>query len=223
VLIDTYDTERGARRAAALAAELKQSAAAARLQGVRIDSGDLGAEARLVRQILDTGGAGEVEIILSGGLDEYRIDSLLQAGTPVDAFGVGTRLDVSEDAPSLDMAYKLQEYAGRARRKRSPGKETWPGRKQVFRQRDAGGSLCGDSIALADESLPGEALLQEVMRDGRRVAELPALDALRAGCLGRLAELSPALRSLQVVEDPYPVRVTDAVRALARSIDVTGD
>lgn len=223
LLIDTYDTERAARRVAALARELKESKGPGQVQGVRIDSGDLGAQARAVRSILDTHGAQDVEIILSGSLDEYRIESLLAAGTPVDAFGIGTRLDVSEDAPSLDMAYKLEEYAGKARRKRSPGKATWPGPKQVFRERNSTGLLSGDSIALATEIQPGEPLLQEIMRNGRRVARLPSLTEMREFCRQRVAELPASLRILSMEESQYPVRVTDRVRALAASLDASGE
>jgi nicotinate phosphoribosyltransferase len=223
LLIDTYDTERGARRAAMLARHLRSLDGPAQVQGVRIDSGDLGAQARAVRRILDAEGAQHVDIVLSGSLDEYRIESLLQAGTPVNAFGIGTRLDVSEDAPSLDMAYKLEEYAGKGRRKRSPGKETWPGAKQVFRERNEAGTLCGDVIALATESLPGEPLLCEVMRHGRRVAQLPTLSAIRERCRQRIAELPEPLRTLQTDEIHFPVRVSDKVRALAENLDVSGE
>jgi nicotinate phosphoribosyltransferase len=219
LLIDTYDTERAARRVVELAHELARSGAAGQLQGVRIDSGDLAAQARTVRRILDGAQCEAVEIILSGSLDESRIESLLEAGTPVDAFGIGTHLDVSEDAPSLDMVYKLQEYAGRARRKRSPGKATWPGRKQVFRERNERGELAGDSIGLADETLSGEPLLHEVMRDGRRTGQMPTLIAMRAYCRERLQELPPPLRTLQSGDGGYSVRVSDRARALARSID----
>lgn len=222
LLIDTYDTERAAQRVAELVRELEQSKSPGRVQGVRIDSGDLAAQALAVRRILDARGGHDVQIILSGSLDEYRIESLLQTNTPVDAFGVGTHLDVSEDAPALDMAYKLEEYAGRARRKRSPGKETWPGAKQVFRERDARGELTGDLIALADETLTGEPLLREVMRDGRRVAQMPGLTAIRDFCRERLAELPATLRTLQASEGNYSVRVSDRVRSLARSIDMAG-
>jgi nicotinate phosphoribosyltransferase len=223
LLIDTYDTERAAQRVAELAHELKESKAPGQVQGVRIDSGDLGAQARAVRQILDARQCQDIEITLSGSLDEHRIESLLEADTPVDAFGIGTRLDVSEDAPSLDMAYKLEEYAGRARRKRSPGKETWPGPKQVFRERDSAGKLAGDSIALAAEIQPGEPLLKEIMRDGRRVAQLPRLTEIREFCRQRIAELPASLQALSTEEGRYPVRVTDRVRALADSLDASGE
>jgi nicotinate phosphoribosyltransferase len=224
VLIDTYDTERAAHRVAKLAREFKASQAPGQIQGVRIDSGDLGAQAHAVRRILDAEQCQDIEIILSGSLDEHRIEGLLEGNTPVDAFGIGTRLDVSEDAPSLDMAYKLEEYAGKARRKRSIGKATWPGRKQVFRDREATGTLKGDSIALATETQPGEPLLQEFMRQGRRIGPLPTLTASRAFCRQRVAELPAPLRTLTAVEDhPYPVAVSDRIRALADSLDSTGE
>ena len=109
------------------------------MEAVRLDSGDLGALAHEVRAILDAGGCSQVRIVASGNLDEHEIEGLLAGGAPIDAFGVGTRLDVSADAPYLDCVYKLQEYAGRPRRKRSAGKATWPGRKQVFRELRRGG------------------------------------------------------------------------------------
>ena len=168
LLIDTYDTGRGARRAARVAQEMPGA-----VRAVRIDSGDLAAQTREVRRILDEEGCRGVQIVLSGNLDEYRVEALLRAGVPADVFGIGTHLDVSQDAPSLDMAYKLQEYAGAARRKRSPGKETWPGTKQVTRERDAAGQFCADHVALVGEAVPGSALLQPVMRDGRRIRALP--------------------------------------------------
>ncbi len=127
LLIDTYDTEAGAARVVELAPQLAARGLA--VHGVRLDSGDLGAHARRVRAILDAGGLGRVTLFASGSVDEYLIRDLLAQGAPIDGFGVGTRLDTSSDAPALDCAYKLQEYAGRPCRKRSEGKATWPGRK----------------------------------------------------------------------------------------------
>jgi nicotinate phosphoribosyltransferase len=223
LLIDTYDTGRAARRVVALAAALAQSGAPGRVQGVRIDSGDLAAQARAVRRILDEGGCPEVEIVLSGSLDEHAIETIVADGAPVDAFGVGTRLDVSADAPALDMAYKLEEYAGRARRKRSPGKETWPGPKQVFRERDAVGLLRADAIVHEGEHAPGEALLRVVMRDGCRLTIPRALHEARTFCCERLAELPPAVRDLRGNGQAYPVRVSERLRELAASLDCRGD
>jgi len=134
LLIDTYDTARAAHKVVAFAASVRASGVG--IQAVRIDSGDLDQESRAVRRILDEGGLGDTRIFASGSLDEYQIEKLVQAGAPVDSFGVGTHLDVSADAPYLDCAYKLQEYAGNPTRKRSSGKITLPGRKQLFRRYD---------------------------------------------------------------------------------------
>lgn len=218
LLIDTYDTERAAHDVVALARELAAQGGQRRIQAVRIDSGDLAASSRAVRDILDAGGCSGVRIVLSGGLDEYRIAELLAAGAQADAFGVGTSLDISEDAPSLDMVYKLEEYAGLARRKRSTGKATWPGRKQVWRTRDAAGRLAGDRVALEDERPGGEALLQEVMRNGRRLGETPALTALREHCRQELAALPAQLRAL-APDGSYPVDISSRIRELAVSLD----
>jgi nicotinate phosphoribosyltransferase len=226
VLIDTYDTERAARRVVELLHEREPVTRPGHILGVRIDSGDLSAQARVVREIFDSGGCRELQIILSGGLDEHRIERMLAAGTPADAFGVGTNLDVSTDAPALDMAYKLQEYAGRARRKRSPGKVTWPGCKQVFRERDALGAPLGaplgDTIALVGEPTSGEPLLREIMRAGRRVIDLPELARIRNDCHEQLMSLPAALRLLAEPDDMeliYPVAISSGLRALADSFD----
>jgi nicotinate phosphoribosyltransferase len=219
LLIDTYDTARAARRAAELARELKARGGPHRIRAVRIDSGDLGEECRAVRAILDALECREVQIVVSGGLDEHSIEALVRGGTPVDAFGVGTALDVPLDAPALDMAYKLQEYAGRARRKRSPGKATWPGVKQVFRVRDARRQTLRDEVALASETAPGEALLVEVMREGRRTAPAPALAQIRDGCRRELGVLPAPLRELREGDGTGPVRISGALRALAQQLD----
>jgi nicotinate phosphoribosyltransferase len=225
VLIDTYDTLRAARRVLAIRHELGAEYRG-RLQGVRIDSGDLEAQARAVRALFDAADGRDLQIILSGGLDELRIEQLIARGTPVDAFGVGTDLDVSSDAPALDMAYKLQEYAGQPRRKRSPDKLTWPGRKQVFRQYDAFGRPSGDCVALADEPMPGRPLLQEILRDGRLVVDLPSLQQGREHCRTELAELPRSLRALGVsgsAESGYPVQLSKGIHALADRLDAAAD
>lgn len=218
LLIDTYDTERAARAVVGLVHELAADGQVDRVQAVRIDSGDLAAASRAVRAILDDGNCSRVQIVLSGGLDEYRIDELLGAGSPVAAFGIGTSLDISADAPSLDVAYKLQEYAGAPRRKRSAGKATWPGRKQVWRTHDAQGLLAGDRVALEDEDQAGEPLLREVMRGGRRLETPPMLAAIRARCREELDALPAPLRAL-APDGRYPVRISDGIRRLAAAVD----
>ena len=219
LLIDTYDTERGARRAIELATLPDPRTGRPRIQGVRIDSGDLASQALRVRSLLDEHGCRDIQIVLSGGLDEYRIAELVRSGVPVDAFGVGTHLDVSADAPALDIAYKLESYAGLARRKRSPGKATWPGAKQVVRVRGTNGEPLGDHVVLANEETPGEALLVEVMLEGRRTQPGPALTAIRERCRRELLALSGAMRELAEGGTDYPVHISASVQALAASLD----
>lgn len=215
LLIDTYDTEAAAHKVVALAPRLRE--AGIRIRSVRLDSGDLVALSRGVRRILDAGGLTDVTIFASGGLDETSIDAMMRAGAPIDGFGVGTSLTTSSDVPSLDCVYKLQEYAGLPRRKRSTGKATWPGRKQVWRRyRD--GRMTGDTLSLESDAQPGEALLRQVMRNGRRVAPPPSLDDIRARAARELKSLPPSLRQLEP-GTPYPVDVADALVKLAEQVD----
>jgi nicotinate phosphoribosyltransferase len=211
LLIDTYDTRRAAREVAALHRD------GVPVEAVRLDSGDLVSLSREVRDILDAGGCGEVNIVASGNLDEVEIARLLAAGAPIDSFGVGTRLDVSADAPYLDCGYKLQEYAGRPRRKRSSGKVTWPGRKQVFREHDAAGRILRDTIGLLDESLPGTPLLRAVMRDGRRLSQ-PSLQEIRGLATRELASLPEECRSLDAPRPILPT-ISPGLHAAADRVD----
>ncbi|MCD6707265.1 MAG: nicotinate phosphoribosyltransferase [Thiobacillus sp.] len=215
LLIDTWDTEAAARKVVALAPKLTR--AGIRIKGVRIDSGDLAGHARRVRAILDAGGLEHVIIFASGDLDEYALRDMLAAGAPVDGFGVGTRMDTSSDLPYLDCAYKLQEYAGRARRKRSEGKATWPGRKQVYRRHDADGRMAGDMVTLETDSQPGEPLLIPVMRGGRRVAPAPSFAEVRRHAAENLARLPQALRRLEAFD--YQVEIAPALHDLVAEVD----
>jgi nicotinate phosphoribosyltransferase len=216
LLIDTYDTIEGARRAVALARALRAKGVS--IGAVRIDSGDLAALARAVRAILDEGGCRGTKIFLSGGLDEYGIAKLVGAGVPVDGFGVGTNLDASVDEPVLDCAYKLQEVEGRATRKRSSGKATWPGRRQVERHVDADGRMLRDAVVLEDEPERAERLLVPVMRNGRRLAEQAGLAEARERAERGVASLPARLRATANAE-PYEVEVSKAIRALAAELD----
>jgi nicotinate phosphoribosyltransferase len=215
LLIDTYDTERGAGRVVALAPRL--AAEGIRISGVRIDSGDLGEHAARVRRILDEGGLQSVKIVASGGLDEDALLALSRAGAPIDSYGVGTSLTTSSDAPALDCAYKLQEYAGTARRKRSEGKATWPGRKQVWRWYDERGRFARDLVSLAGDHRRGEPLLRPVMRGGRRLADVPDLTASRAHAVDQLARLPQSLARLEPYH--YPVEIGVPLRELAAALD----
>jgi nicotinate phosphoribosyltransferase len=216
LLIDTYDTEAGARKVVALAPRLKAQGITVR--AVRLDSGDMAALSKSVRRILDAGGLGDVRIFASGGLDEDGIAGMLRDGAPIDGFGVGTSLTTSADVPALDCAYKLQEYAGLARRKRSAGKATWPGRKQVWRRTGADGRMAGDVLSVESDAQEGEPLVRQVMRAGRRVAPPPSLAESRARAARNLAQLPEALRRLEP-DASYPVQVGDALVRLAAEVD----
>lgn len=215
LLIDTYDTEAAAKKVVALAPQLESQGI--RIKGVRIDSGNLTDHARQVRQILDAGGLDHVTIFASGDLDEYLLRDMLAAGAPVDGFGIGTRMDTSSDVPYLDCAYKLQEYAGQARRKRSEGKQTWPGRKQVYRSYGADGLMAADVVTIAGDAQPGEPLLKQVMRTGKRVATTTLTES-RNHAAANLARLPEPLRQLQEPCE-YPVEIAAALHRLAEQVD----
>ena len=214
LLVDTYDTLAGVRHVVRLARELGPDV---RVRAVRLDSGDLGALARDTRRLLDAAGLPQIAIFASGGLNEDEIDRLLAAGAPIDGFGVGTDMGVSRDAPSLDIAYKLVEYAGKARLKLSTGKVLLPGRKQIFRvERD--GVADHDVLARRDEDLPGRALLQRVMAAGARTdAGRATLDQSRTHAAGELRRLPARLRGLAPARPPYVVEIS---RALTRAGEI---
>jgi nicotinate phosphoribosyltransferase len=215
-LIDTYDTEAGARKVVALAPRLK--ARGITIRSVRLDSGDLIALSKSVRSILDKGGLGEVGIFASGGLAEDDLAEMLQAGAPIDGFGIGTSLTTSSDVPALDCAYKLQEYDGLPRRKRSIGKATWPGRKQVWRRYGSDGRMAGDILSIESDHHSGEPLIQPVMRAGRRIGPPPTLAEIRARATRDLARLPEPLRLLRP-QGSYPVEVAGALVRLAADVD----
>jgi nicotinate phosphoribosyltransferase len=216
LLIDTYDTEAAAHKVVALAPDLKQQGIT--VKGVRLDSGDLADHARKVRRILDEGGLSQAKILASGNLDEYQLQRLIASGAPIDSFAVGTAMTTSADAPSLDCAYKLQEYAGRPCRKRSEGKATWPGRKQVYRHYAQDGRFDYDTVTTLDDHQQGEPLLQPVMRDGRRLTRPPSLSELRAHPAHELTRLPQPLRRLED-SSPFDVRISQSLQDLAMSVD----
>lgn len=210
LLLDTYDAEDAARRL--VSGGLSPRA-------VRIDSGDVVEISRRVRAILDAGGLRETAIFVSSDLDEHRIAEIVAAGAPVDGFGVGAALSTSSDAPSLGAIYKLVEIEREGRQapimKHSPGKHTFPGRKQVWR-RFENDCAVEDVLEIADaEPLPsGEPLLRRVMVDGRRERPSAPLSDLRARCLDAVARLPPSVRRLDETQGIYPVRLGPALQAL---------
>lgn len=205
LLVDTYDTLEGVKRVIALSKS--EAAEGFQVRAVRLDSGDLESLSKGARALLDEAGLNDVEIFASGGLDEGVIAELLAAGAPIDGFGVGTALGVSADAPGLDIAYKLCEYAGQGRLKLSAGKPILPGRKQVFRQ-TIGGIAEKDVVGRAEENLPGRPLLQCVMRGGRRLQPAEPIGSLRERAASELAALPPRLRRLDPARPPYPVEIS---------------
>lgn len=215
LLVDTYDTIEGVGKVVELARELGSDF---RVRGVRLDSGDLGALARESRRILDAAGLDDVEIFASGGLDEFRIRDLLGGGAPIDGFGVGTAMGVSEDAPALDIAYKLVEYAGKGRMKRSTGKRTLAARKQVFRQL-RNETATGDVLALREERLAGKPLLECFVKNGQRVREQDLPDAARRRAAENLAALPDDIRAIDKSETPYEVTLSDALEDYAGNLD----
>ena len=216
LLLDTYDTEAAARKVVALAPRLK--VAGITLRAVRLDSGDLVALSNSVRSILDSGGLRDVTIFVSGGLDEDSLAAFAHAGAPIDGIGIGTSMTTSSDVPAIDCVYKLQEYAGVARRKKSENKATWPGRKQVWRRYGADGHMAGDTLALEGHDKLGEALVQLVMQNGRRVHPSPPLGEIRQRVKHDLDRLPESLRALKA-GPTFPVEVADELKALAAKVD----
>ncbi|MGC1466066.1 MAG: nicotinate phosphoribosyltransferase [Pseudolabrys sp.] len=215
LLIDTYDTEAGVRKVVALGPKLKEIGAT--LRSVRIDSGDLAEMARKVRRILDDGGMKDVTIFVSGGVNEDVLMAMQKSGAPIDGFGIGANLDTSQDAPTLDCAYKLQEYDGTPRRKLSEGKQTWPGRKQVWRNYAPDGAMDGDTLSVESDKQAGEQLIAQVVKDGKRIAPPPALAAVRDHAACELRRLPKLLQQLDAAA--YPVTVSEKLTALAAQAD----
>jgi nicotinate phosphoribosyltransferase len=217
LLIDTYDTLAGAHKAVEIAKQM--AAKGQRLQGVRIDSGDLGTLALNVRKIFDEAGFAEVKIVGSGGLDEFDLAAFSEANIPYDSYGVGTKMGVSADAPWFDIAYKLVEYHQRPVLKLSMGKVSWPGRKQVFRTRDRRGQLQKDIIALRDENVSeAEPLLRKVMTNGQRCVPDSPLEQIREGCLAELGHLSDTVKAIRQ-PDFYPVELSQRLAELREDIE----
>ena len=218
-LIDTYDTEAATEKVVKLAPRLEQQGI--HIKAVRLDSGNLSEHAHKVRHILDQGGCRKIGIFCSGNLDEYAIRQLLADGAPIDGFGVGTLLDTSADAPYLDCAYKLVEYAGQPNRKRSEGKATWPGRKQVYRLHAADGTLERDILTLEHDTHPGAPLIKPFMQAGKRLSPPEPLQTIRQRAADELARLPKHLLQLETSPRPYTVEISTALRNLAAAVDRT--
>lgn len=203
-LLDTYDTLNAARRLAA---------SGLRPPVVRLDSGDLTTLSRQVREILDEAGLRDTRIFATSDLDEYSIARMVEARAPIDGFGVGTALTTVNDAPGLSTVYKLVEVERSGEQvgvvKLSPGKETWPGPKQVWRIREDA-RIVRDVIAALDEPPPpgAEPLLVQVMRSGRRDSAREELNALRDRCRAEVHSLPSELHRLQEAAADFPVSIS---------------
>ncbi|WP_159593945.1 nicotinate phosphoribosyltransferase [Chelativorans xinjiangense] len=204
LLVDTYDTLTGVEAVVALAREMGPAFS---VRAVRLDSGDLLELSRAARRLLDNAGLTDVQIVASGGLNEWKVERLVRESAPINMFGVGTDLLVSTDAPALDIAYKLTEYDGLGRMKLSPGKRSLPGAKQVFR-RFQDGRAVGDTIALHGETLSGQPLLKPVMAHGRRLLSAGTLQAARERTKRLVAQLPESVRSLEIAHR-YPTGISE--------------
>ncbi len=215
LLLDTYDTEAAARKVAKLALKLKTQGL--KISAVRLDSGDLVALSKNVRRILNNEGLEEIRILASGNVDETELQKLVSA--PIDGFGIGTRLVTSSDSPYLECVYKLQEYDGRAARKYSEGKTTWPGRKQVFRKSNAAGVMAGDILTLDNEAHEGQALLQPVMRKGKKISESEDAKTIRERFLAELNRLPEHLKQTEPAAG-YRVSLSENLQRLAENLQI---
>ncbi|WP_457678686.1 nicotinate phosphoribosyltransferase [Thermovibrio sp.] len=206
LLVDTYDTIEGVKRAIKVAKEL-----GVELKGIRIDSGDVVELSKLTRKLLDEAGFRGCKIIVSGGLDEYKVEEIVKSGAPVDAFGVGTKVGTSADSPYIDFVYKLVQIGKRPIMKTSTGKKMYPGKKQVYRKE------WEDTVALWNERLEGEPLLEKVVEEGKRVKELPLLKESREYLIERLRELPPELKEIRKKAD-YPVKISKGLLELYQKV-----
>jgi nicotinate phosphoribosyltransferase len=206
-LVDTYDTVNGVRTAIEVIRERGLTGSL----GVRLDSGDLDALSRQARTLLDEAGMPTVKIFASGGLEEKHVEQLVRDGAPIDAFGIGTMMGVSYDAPSLESVYKLVRYAGQPAMKLSARKGTLPGEKQVFRTRDE------DTIALREEALDGEPLLVPVMRAGARTHPLGGIAQAHERFVQDLSAVPEVARRLEGPQARV-AGVSDALRRLEEEV-----
>jgi nicotinate phosphoribosyltransferase len=217
LLIDTYDTIAGAKKAVTVGLEM--AARGENLKGVRLDSGDMAALSIEVRRLLDDAGLKDVTIFASGGFDELKIGRTRDTGGCIDAYGIGTKMGVSADAPYFDIAYKLVHYAGRPVMKLSTGKVTYVAKKQVFRQYDDQAQMAGDCIGLREETIPqARPLLEPVVRQGRLARPHPTLPACREYFLSDLKRLPMKYQSLHQPA-AYPVGLSPALAALQAELE----
>jgi nicotinate phosphoribosyltransferase len=220
LLIDTYDDMAGAENAAAVAKELEK--VGRKLSGVRLDSGDLAEISKKVRKLLDDQGLQHVKIFASGDLDEFKIEELQKKGAKIDAYGVGTKLGTSADKPYLDVIYKLCEIMNAdgsftPMMKLSKDKVTLPGRKQVYRLKDATGKFKKDVISLADEKRCGEPLMVKVMEKGKITYDFPSLSEIRAAAAENISLLPDKYKKVTGAAE-YPVELSQNLEKMMKNL-----
>lgn len=220
LLVDTYNTRIGVENAVTIGLYLKEKGW--RLEGIRLDSGDIVSLSKLARRMLDIRGLESVKIFASGNLDEFKIKYLLERGARVDSFGVGTNMGVSIDAPSLDVIYKISEVTNEDDRflptmKLSKGKVTYPGRKQVFRIQDPKGMFIKDILGLEKEKIRGKPLLKKVVANGRIIYKSPSLDKIRISVNNNLSGFPQKLKEI-IPRYKYPVIISQHLRKLRSAL-----
>lgn len=220
LLIDTYDNINGVKNAISVAKDLE--AKGSKLKAVRLDSGDLVKLSKKIRSILDRAGLTYVKIFASGNLDEYKIEKLLKNKSPIDSFGVGTNMGVSEDAPYCDVIYKISEVTDEKGEflptmKLSQGKTTYPGRKQIFRILNKKGMFSGDILALENEGLKGKPLLTKVVENGKIVYDSPALDDIKKYANDNLVRLPEQYKRLKNAQK-YPVVISPKLKVYIKQV-----
>jgi nicotinate phosphoribosyltransferase len=220
LLVDTYNTKKGIENAITIGLYLKEKRH--RLQGIRLDSGDIVSLSKLARKMLDRAGLNYVKIFASGNLDEFKIKDLLDRGAMIDNFGVGTNMGTSIDAPCLDVIYKISEVTDENSKflptmKLSQGKVTYPGRKQVFRIQDRYGKFLKDVLGLEKEKINGRPLLIKVIDKGRVVYKSAPLDKIRTFARDSLARFPKELRAVYP-RYKYPVLISPQLVRLRSSL-----
>lgn len=198
-LVDTYNTLKGVEKAVIIAKELEKNGY--KLKAIRLDSGDLVSLSKEARKIIDKNGLNYVNIFASGNLDEYKIEKLLKKGALIDAFGVGTAMGVSKDAPYCDVVYKLVEIRNHGKQlptmKLSKGKITYPGKKQIHRIVDKNGNYVKDVLSLRDEKINVQKMLIKVMERGKIIYKIPRLEELRKTTINNLSKLPERYKTLE--------------------------
>jgi nicotinate phosphoribosyltransferase len=222
LLVDTYDTKKGIENAVTIGLYLKEKGY--RLQGIRLDSGDIVSLSKLARVMLNRAGLKFVKILASGNLDEFKIKDLLKKGARLDCFGVGTNMGTSIDAPCLDVIYKISEITDEDGKflptmKLSKGKVTYPGRKQVFRIQDKKRRFLKDVLGLEKEKIRGRPLLIKVVEKGRLIYKLPSLDKIRVSVKNNLSRFPQNLKAL-IPRYKYPVMISPALKELRSALAI---